>query len=79
MASVSAVASTAPWPGRAWSEWPCVITARGTGPAGSMKKSPGTQWRPEGPGLSQLSKGGEDAMTDTMSCAAGCFAMGGLE
>ncbi len=32
MSSVSCVASTAPWPGRAWSEWPCVITARSTGP-----------------------------------------------
>ena len=43
MASVSAVASTAPWPARAWSEWPCVITARGTAADGSMKKSPGAQ------------------------------------
>ena len=30
--SVSRVASTAPWPARAWSEWPCVISARATGP-----------------------------------------------
>ena len=27
MSSVSCVASTAPWPARAWSEWPCVISA----------------------------------------------------
>ncbi len=24
------------WPARAWSEWPCVITARSTGRQGSM-------------------------------------------
>ena len=43
IASVSGVASTAPWPARAWSEWPCVISARATGRTGSMKKSPSGQ------------------------------------
>jgi hypothetical protein len=43
IASVSGVASTRPWSGRAWSEWPCVTMARATGRAGSMKKSPGAQ------------------------------------
>ena len=36
MSSVCRVASTEPWPERAWSEWPCVISARGTGRTGSM-------------------------------------------
>jgi len=35
IASVSGVASAERWPGRAWSPWPCVITARGTATAGS--------------------------------------------
>jgi hypothetical protein len=34
--SVSGVAMTEPWPGRAWSEWPWVISARRTGFTGSM-------------------------------------------
>ena len=33
---VRAVASTWLWPGRAWSEWPWVITARSTGRTGSI-------------------------------------------
>ena len=48
MSSVSWVASTAPWPGRAWSEWPWVITARSTGRTGSMWKPPGLQHSPAG-------------------------------
>ncbi len=32
-----------PWPARAWSLWPCVMTARSTARAGSIKKSPGLQ------------------------------------
>ena len=36
MSSVSRVASTAPWPARAWSEWPWVMSARATGRTGSM-------------------------------------------
>src|SRR5690606_24908147 len=35
-------------PARAWSPWPWVITARGTGRQGSMWKSPGGQYRPSG-------------------------------
>ena len=31
IASVSAVASTVSWPGRAWSEWPWLTTAVATG------------------------------------------------
>src|SRR6266571_18366 len=46
--SVSAVASTAPWPARAWSEWPCVISARSTARRGSMWKPPGGQHSPAG-------------------------------
>src|SRR5712691_11116802 len=46
--SVSAVASTAPWPARAWSEWPCVISARSTARGGSMWKPPGGQHSPAG-------------------------------
>src|SRR5690606_15381748 len=37
-----------PMPVRAWSPWPWVITARGTGRQGSMWKSPGGQYRPSG-------------------------------
>src|SRR5262249_19742805 len=51
--SVSCVASTAPWPGRAWSEWPCVISALSTGRSGSMWKPPGRQHRPAGVGTSR--------------------------
>ena len=36
MSSVSRVASTAPWPPVAWSEWPWVTSARATGRVGSM-------------------------------------------
>ena len=50
MSSVSCVASTAPWPARAWSEWPCVISARSTGRVGSMWKSPIGLHSPEGIG-----------------------------
>src|SRR4051812_23660663 len=50
MSSVSCVASTAPWPARAWSECPCVISARSTGVVGSMWKSPIGLQRPEGIG-----------------------------
>src|SRR5881392_4233857 len=35
-------------PRRAWSPWPWVITARGTGSHGSMWNSPGGQYRPSG-------------------------------
>src|SRR5690554_642907 len=35
-------------PVRAWSPWPWVLTARGTGRQGSMWKSPGGQYRPSG-------------------------------
>ncbi len=45
------VASTAPWPARAWSEWPWVISARSTGRIGSMWKPPGLQHSPAGVGL----------------------------
>ena len=31
------------FPGRAWSPWPWVMTARATGSCGSMWKSPGAQ------------------------------------
>src|SRR4051794_17673617 len=48
MPSVSAVAITAPCPARAWSEWPCVTSARGAGRSGSMWKPPGGQKRPWG-------------------------------
>ena len=33
---VSGVARTVPWPARAWSAWPWVITARSTGRTGSI-------------------------------------------
>src|SRR5215467_12071519 len=48
--SVSWVASTAPWPARAWSEWPCVITALSTGRVGSIWKPPILQYTPAGVG-----------------------------
>src|SRR5215470_11001344 len=48
--SVSWVASTAPWPARAWSEWPCVITALSTGCVGSIWKPPILQYTPAGVG-----------------------------
>src|SRR5882762_5180108 len=48
--SVSCVASTAPWPARAWSEWPCVITALSTGRVGSIWKPPSLQHTPAGVG-----------------------------
>src|SRR5690606_7917470 len=35
-------------PARAWSPWPWVITARGTGRQGSMWKSPAGQYSPSG-------------------------------
>src|SRR5262245_24985287 len=50
MSSVSCVASTAPWPARAWSEWPWVISARSTGRVGSIWKSPIGLHSPEGMG-----------------------------
>src|SRR4051812_22767092 len=50
MSSVSWVASTAPWPARAWSEWPCVISAFSTGRVGSMWNPPRLQHTPEGVG-----------------------------
>ena len=37
-------------PARAWSEWPCVMTARSTGRVGSMWKPPSLQHRPAGVG-----------------------------
>jgi hypothetical protein len=37
MASVSGVASTASLPGRAWSAWPCVTTARAAGRTGPYR------------------------------------------
>ena len=43
IARVSGVASTRSWPARAWSEWPWLTTAVGTGRSGSTKKSPGLQ------------------------------------
>ena len=36
MAMVSGVASTAPWPERAWSAWPWVMMARARGSGGAM-------------------------------------------
>src|ERR1700681_1833724 len=48
--SVSCVASTAPWPARAWSEWPWVITAVSTGRVGSIWKPPSLQHTPAGVG-----------------------------
>src|ERR1700704_5911861 len=48
--SVSCVASTAPWPARAWSEWPWVITALSTGRVGSIWKPPSLQHTPAGVG-----------------------------
>src|SRR4051795_1138164 len=50
MSSVSWVAITAPWPARAWSEWPCVISAFSTGRVGSMWNLPRLQHTPEGVG-----------------------------
>src|SRR6266516_1081092 len=44
--SVSWVASTAPWPARAWSEWPWVMTALSTARVGSIWKPPTLQQRP---------------------------------
>ncbi len=41
IASVSGLASTAPWPGRAWSAWAWVMTARSTGRTGSMIEAAG--------------------------------------
>ncbi len=41
IASVPAVASTLPWPPRAWSAWPWVTSADGLGVDGSIQKSPG--------------------------------------
>ena len=55
MSSVSCVASTAPWPGRAWSEWPCVITALSTGRVGSIWKPPVWQHTPDGVGVRRSS------------------------
>src|SRR5262249_37327673 len=52
---VSCVASTAPWPRRAWSEWPWVITALATGRTGSMWKPPRRQQSPAGVGASRSS------------------------
>ena len=54
MSSVSCVASTAPWPARAWSEWPCVISALSTGRIGSMWKPPSGQHRPAGVGFKNV-------------------------
>src|ERR1700681_3259592 len=48
--SVSSVASTAPWPARAWSEWPWVTTALSTGRVGSIWKPPSLQHTPAGVG-----------------------------
>src|SRR5262245_25156799 len=50
MSSVSCVASTAPWPARAWSEGACVIRALSTGRVGSIGKAPGLQQTPDGVG-----------------------------
>ncbi len=49
------MASTAPWPGRAWSEWPCVISAFSTGRTGSMWKPPIWQHSPAGVGRNMSS------------------------
>ncbi|TVQ55558.1 MAG: hypothetical protein EA355_09475 [Rhodobacteraceae bacterium] len=48
MAAVSGVASSAAEPGRQWSAWPCVTTARATGRTGSTWKSPAGQYMPSG-------------------------------
>ena len=48
------LASTARWPGRAWSECAWVITARSTARSGSMKKPPGSQYSPCGRTFSQV-------------------------
>src|SRR5205823_14981210 len=46
--SVSCVASTAPWPARAWSLWACVMTAFSTAAVGSIWKPPILQQIPAG-------------------------------
>src|SRR2546423_1551155 len=53
--SVSRVASTAPWPARAWSEWPCVMTALSTARVGSTWNPPGLQHTPAGVGITRSS------------------------
>src|SRR5579864_3338774 len=53
IASVSLVAIVVPCPPRAWSEWPCVTSARSTGLAGSIQQSAGTTWIPKGSAFSQ--------------------------
>src|SRR5262245_7959734 len=61
-AIVSGVARTAPWPGRAWSECPWVMTARATARDGSIWNPPGSQWSPARSGLSQVSNPFASAM-----------------
>ena len=53
IASVSGVASTSPWPGRAWSLCPWLTTARATARKGSTWNPPGRTKRPSGRTSSQ--------------------------
>ena len=53
VASVAEVAMVTPCPPRAWSAWPCVTNARGTGREGSTQASAGTMWMPHGSGRIQ--------------------------
>src|SRR5262245_55812580 len=67
-AIVSGVARTAPWPGRAWSECPWVMMARGTARDGSIWNPPGSQWSPARSGLSQVSKPFATAIRGSCGC-----------
>ncbi len=69
-AMVSGVASTAPWPGRAWSECACVMTARATARDGSTWNPPGTQQSPTESGLSQLSNASGGAMKEELEATS---------
>src|SRR5262249_45809946 len=60
IAIVAGVPSTRSLPGLAWSPWPCVTTARGTGIIGAMWKPPGSEWSPAGVGLITVSGRGAD-------------------
>src|SRR5919197_2942449 len=75
--SVSWVASTAPCPARAWSEWPCVMTALSTARVGSIWKPPTLQQRPadvhrrRSSGRTALRYDGNGAMTGGSAGAVG--------
>src|SRR5690606_22570326 len=51
-------------PPRAWSPWPCVITARGTGRDGSMWKSPAGQYSPSGVATTRSPRAMADASAE---------------